>query len=255
MAWSCGTTSYVEHVDILLIGLLTFVASGVGTLTGFGTSTIMVPVLVSVFPLPQALLLVGIVHWFGNVWKMVLFRRGIRWHLILAFGIPGLIATVVGGMLVFRAPEALLARVFGGALLAYVVFLAVKGRVKVPEATSTAVAGGTLYGFTAGAFGIGGAVRSAFLSAYDLPKAVFIATGGAIGLAIDSARLVTYLVEGAALGPRLLYGLLLFIPMSFAGAAVAKKLVDRIPQERFRTVIAVFLAAVGVRLLLFPPIA
>jgi uncharacterized membrane protein YfcA len=40
-------------VDIALIALLTFLASGVGTLTGFGTSTIMVPVMASSFPLPQ----------------------------------------------------------------------------------------------------------------------------------------------------------------------------------------------------------
>jgi hypothetical protein len=38
-------------VDIALIALLTFSASGVGTLTGFGPSTIMVPVMASFLPL------------------------------------------------------------------------------------------------------------------------------------------------------------------------------------------------------------
>jgi uncharacterized protein len=46
-------------MDIALIALLTFFASAIGTVTGFGTSTIMVPVLVSRVPLPQTLLLVG----------------------------------------------------------------------------------------------------------------------------------------------------------------------------------------------------
>jgi uncharacterized membrane protein YfcA len=40
-------------MDILLITLLTLLASAVGTVTGFGTSTIMVPVLLSCLPLPQ----------------------------------------------------------------------------------------------------------------------------------------------------------------------------------------------------------
>jgi len=117
-----GRYALEPAVDTLLIALLTVVASGVGTITGFGTSTIMVPVLAGFLPLPQVLLLVGIIHWFGDIWKMLLFRSGVRWRLILLFGIPGLIATALAGMLVFRAPETLLSRVLGGFLLAYVVW-------------------------------------------------------------------------------------------------------------------------------------
>jgi uncharacterized protein len=239
-------------VDIALIALLTLVASGVGTLTGFGTSTIMVPAMAMFFPLSQTLLFVGIIHWFGNVWKMALFREGLRWDLILKFGVPGIALTVVGGALVFRIDETLLARFMGGVLLGYVAFLFVKDRFKVPQSTATAVTGGALYGFSAGVFGIGGAVRGAFLAAFDLPKAVYIATAGAIGLAIDSGRIVTYLFEGASLEARLLWGLLLFVPLSFVGAKMAEKIVHRIPQEHFRTVVAVFLGLAAGRLLIFP---
>jgi hypothetical protein len=91
-----------------------------------------------------------------------------------------------------------------------------------------------------------------FLAAFDLPKAVYIATAGAIGLIIDSGRLVTYWWEGAALSPRLLWGLLLFIPLSFVGAKIAERIVERIPQDRFRYVIAAFLCLVGLKLLFFP---
>ena len=90
-------------MDLPLIGALTLVASAVGTLTGFGTSSIMVPVLVSFYPLPQTLFPVGIIHWFGDIWKMLLFRSGVRWRLVLLFGGAGIVATVLGG-LVFRAP-------------------------------------------------------------------------------------------------------------------------------------------------------
>lgn len=49
-------------MDMVLIAILTFFASGIGTLTGFGTTTIMVPVLLSFVPLAEALLFVGIIH-------------------------------------------------------------------------------------------------------------------------------------------------------------------------------------------------
>lgn len=51
----------MEQMDqIVLLILLTLVAAGVGTLSGFGTLTIMVPVLTLFFPLPVALLFVGL---------------------------------------------------------------------------------------------------------------------------------------------------------------------------------------------------
>lgn len=153
--------------------------------------------------------------------------------------------SMVGGFLVFQAPEEVLSRVLGAFLLAYVVFILVKGRFKLPETTATALLGGALYGLTAGVFGVGGAVRGAFLAAYDLPKEVYIFTAGAIGLAIDTGRLATYWWQGAQLDDRLLWGLLLFVPVSFVGAKVAERIVERIPQERFRAVIATLLALIA----------
>jgi uncharacterized protein len=239
-------------MDTALIALLTLVASAVGTFTGFGTSTIMVPVLVAFLPLPQVLLLVGIVHWFGDIWKMLLFRSGIRWNLILLFGATGIAATVAGGLLVFRVPETVLARALGAFLLAYVLFILAKPRFRIPQTTLTATAGGLLHGFTAGVFGVGGAVRGAFLAAFDLPKGVYIFTSGAIGLIVDSGRILTYWSQGAALQPRLLPGLLVFVPVSFVGAKVAERIVQRVPQDRFRFAVAIFLGLVALQLLLFP---
>jgi hypothetical protein len=46
--------------------------------------------------------------------------------------------------------------------------------------------------------------------------------------------------------------MLLFVPASFVGARLAKRLVDRIPQQHFRKVVAAFLFIVGVKLLVWP---
>ena len=239
-------------MDIVLIAALTLLASTVGTFTGFGTSTIMVPVLAAFLPLPQVLLLVGIIHWFGDIWKILLFRSGARWTLILLFGGTGIVASVIGGLLVFQTPEGVLARALGAFLLVYVAFIFAKPRFKVPQTTLTAISGGLLHGFAAGIFGMGGAVRGAFLAAFDLPKAVYILTSGAIGLIVDSGRIATYWSQGASFETRLLWGLLLFVPVSFAGAKIAERIVERVPQERFRVVVAVFLGLVALQLLLFP---
>ena len=109
-------------LEIIFFGILTFFAAGIGTATGFGTSTVMIPVLLLLLDMPVALLFVGIIHLFGNVWKVILFKKGLDWKLVLSFGIPGIIASYLGASLSFWAADFELKRILGGFLLAYVVF-------------------------------------------------------------------------------------------------------------------------------------
>jgi hypothetical protein len=107
-------------------------------------------------------------------------------------------------------------------------------------------------GFFAGIFGVGGEIRAAVLAAFNLPKEVYLFTLGAAAFFIDSARIAAYIAHGTRLEGMFLWGLLLFIPLSFLGARVAKKFVDRVPQYYFRLAIALFLALVGLKFLVFP---
>lgn len=234
-------------MDIVLITLLSLIAGGVGTLTGFGTATIMVPALLLAYSLPETLLLSGIVHWFGNLWKIGLFWSGIRWRLILLFGIPGLVLTWFGASLVYQLDVNIIMPLLGIFLMAYSVFIFFNRHFTVPATNTTAVLGGGLSGFMCGIFGVGGAIRSAFLSVFNLPKEIYIATAGFIGLIIDSGRLIRYAIEGTTVTSVPLWSLPLFIGASFIGALIAKQLVDRIPQQQFRLVVMVFLFAVAVR--------
>ena len=76
-------------MEIPLIAVVVIIAAGVGTLTGFGTSTIMVPIMLLFYPLPQTLFFVAIIHFCGNIWKLLLFRKGISWRLIGALMVTG----------------------------------------------------------------------------------------------------------------------------------------------------------------------
>src|SRR3989304_9474405 len=98
---------------IYLLILLTLLAATVGTMTGFGTSTIMVPVLSLFLPIPQTLLFVGILHWFGDIWKMLFFKKGFNLKLILLFGLPGIIASFLAAKLPLTLPETVLQRSLG----------------------------------------------------------------------------------------------------------------------------------------------
>jgi hypothetical protein len=89
--------------QLILLSLLTLFGSAIGTATGFGTSTIMIPVM-ALFVSPSiALLFVGIVHLCGDIWKVLLFKRGFDWRLILGFGLSGIAASFLGASLSLQA--------------------------------------------------------------------------------------------------------------------------------------------------------
>jgi uncharacterized membrane protein YfcA len=231
---------------------MVLVASFAGTVTGFGTSTLLIPVVSLFVGLPETLLLVGIIHWCTDVWTLVLFRQGVRWRLILAFGIPGVAASLAGARLTFVINQAVLSRILGVVLLAYVAMLLALPSLRLPGNDATAVSGGAVSGFLAGLTGVGGPVRSAFLAAFDLPKAIYLATGGAIALAMDTVRVPIYYAGGTRLETLLLWGLLAFVPLSFIGSLAARRVVDRVPQRYFRTVVAIALLALVTKLIVAP---
>lgn len=239
-------------MEILAIALLTFVAGAIGTITGFGTSTIMVPILALFFPPVTAIFLVTIIHWFGDLWKVLLFKKGFNVRLIAILGISGIIAGYGGSVLSLEIDPTILLRALGIFLALYAFFLLLRPSFSVPARPSVAVVGGAVSGFFAGVFGVGGVMRSAVLNAFNLPKEVYIATAGAIGILVDSTRLITYVASGVSLPERLAWGLLIFIPVSLIGAFAAKGVVDRIPQERFRIVIALFFLIIGVKFIVWP---
>lgn len=113
---------------------------------------------------------------------------------------------------------------------------------------------GTITGFSAGIFGIRGAIQAVALSAYDLKKEMYIATTGMISLFVDTIRLITYWLAGSIelIDMSLRIGLLIFIVISFIGAVIGRLIVDHIPQPVFRSVVAVFIFIVGIKLLVWP---
>ncbi len=224
-------------MEFFLILFLTFIAAFFGTITGFGTSTIMVSALAIWFSLPEVLLFVGIIHWFGDIWKILLFKKGINWKLILLFGIPGIIASYLGASIPLSADPIILKRVLAVFLTGYTLFIIFPSKWKLAENNRNALVGGVLSGFFAGLLGVGGAVRGAFLGAFNLPKSTYIFTSGAIAFLIDSTRLIRYYQGGVEIKDFSITLLFVAILVSYFGAYFAKKLVNKVPQDKFRYIV------------------
>ena len=234
---------------LFFVTTLTFLGSFIGTVTGFGMATVMMPVVLLYMPIPQAFLFVSSVHWWGNLWKVILFRGSISLSLCLHFSLPAILFSILGAYLTVYIPTMIFLKLFGAVLVAYLFFVVLYPSFKIPQTNLMAVLGGCCSGLMAGLVGIHGAVRSFFLSAFDLPKAVYITTGAVIALLVDTSRIATYLILGIRFMPILVWGVLLSIPLSLLGTFVGKKVVHKIPQNYFRFVVAIGLGILGIRLL------
>jgi uncharacterized protein len=229
--------------------LLSLMAEVMGTVGGFGSSAFFVPVANFFLDFKFVLGITAIFHLSSNISKLFLFRNGLDWKLLLRFGVPGVIGVVVGGFLSAIVPEVFLTQGLGIFLIVMSVILLIWRKLKLAPTTPNAVAGGTLSGFMAGIVGTGGAIRGLTLAAFSLEKDVFIATSAAIDLGIDASRSVVYFANGYITKESLIYIPFLLV-IGLLGSWIGKKILERISNETFRTIVLLSLMGIGVLMLL-----
>lgn len=223
--------------------IIAFLSDVAGTVAGFGSSTIFLPFALLFFPFPEALFLVACAHVFGNFGRLGLFRAGLDRGLLIRFGLPSVVFSLLGALLVPHVPQDALKAALAVFIFAYAAatLAGVKGRVRPTPAA--AVAGGAASGFFAGIIGTGGALRGAFLSAFRLSKEAYIATAAAIAIATDLTRIPAYVAQGV---DALVWPLVpVLLATSFSGAWIGRKIVRRLPQETFRRIVLAALLAVS----------
>ena len=146
----------------LLFFAFAFVAEVIGTMVGFGTSTIFLPLALFFIDFKAALILVAIFHLFGTFGRLTFFRQGIDKRLAIAFGIPSVLFTIIGALLVNFVPQELLKFVLGIFLFFFSINSIFWREPKLAQKNANAVLGGSASGFIVGLIGTGGAIRSAF---------------------------------------------------------------------------------------------
>ena len=223
-----------------------FLAEVAGTVAGFGSSTIALPLALFFFDFNTALVLVAFLHIFGNLGRIGFFRKGIDWKLLVRFGIPSVGLTLTGALLVSYIPQNTLKGILGLFLISYATFSLWKENFQIQASSMTAIVGGGLSGFFAGLIGTGGALRGAFLTGFRLPKEKYIATAAAIALAVDITRIPVYLKEGFLQTKYFWYLPVLFI-IALVGSFTGKQIVKRFSYKLFRKTVLFAILLIGAK--------
>ena len=240
----------MDWPDAILFMACAFAAEVIGTMAGFGAATIITPIAVLFMDMRTAIAVVACFHLFGNASRLFFFRRHVAWPFCFQFGLAAVVCGVVGANLTTQMSSSLIKLVFGAFLLLYVAITQLAAdRVHLPKGRSMLLGGGAASGFIAGLIGTGGAIRSACLLAFGLPKEVYLGTSAAIALAVDATRVPIYLT-GQLLPQSMVPMVVGLIGVAFAGAWLGRRLVHRVSAVGFRRFVMVMLAVMGLKLFL-----
>ncbi len=230
----------------ILFFLSAFVSEIIGTIAGFGSSTVFLPLALLFFDFKTALVLVALLHIFGNFGRISFFKSGLDKRTLVIFGIPSVVLTVIGALLVQYISQDFLKGILGIFLIGYAILSLWKEDLKVRESLLTSIIGGGLSGFLAGLIGTGGALRGAFLTAFGLPKEKYIATAAAIALAVDITRIPIYFA-GGFLGSQFYFYVPILFVMALTGSFIGKQIVKRVPQKAFKKMVLVAILIIGIK--------
>ncbi len=234
----------MEPADIIFLAI-GFFSEVVGTMAGFGSSTIYLPLTSYFVDFKTALVLVAIFHLFGNIGRITFFRHGLDRKVLLVFGLPSFLLSLLGATLVGGLSQTLLKLLLGIFLISLSVTFLVRPKLAFPSNTRSLLLGGGISGFIVGLIGTGGALRAAFLTGLKIDKEKYIATAAVIALGTDATRIPTYLANGF-LAEQYYYFIPILFGIALAGSFVGRKIVGRIDQAKFKkmVLIAIILASI-----------
>lgn len=209
------------------------------------------------YPPELAIALTGFVHFVNSALKSAL-NRSVNWKIVLVFGLPSLLAAVIGSvfltmlsnktLILFDLTETLLTRpvsllkfIIGFFMMSFSILeLTLKGK----SSALPLWLGGALSGFMGGLSGHQGALRSVFLMNRVGEVSAFVSTAAFIGLMTDVSRNSIYLVSlnwGTVDIPQLV----LTVIAAAAGVLIGTRLLKKITFGFIQTVVSIGLFILG----------
>ena len=231
--------------EIVSLAIIGFISEIIGTIGGFGSSLFFVPLASFFLDLPTVLGITAFFHVFSNVSKIALFRKGFDKKLVIQMGIPAVLFVIVGAFLSKYVNGDWMELILAIFLIIISLVLMMTHLIQITANAKNAVVGGAMTGFVAGLIGTGGAIRGIVLSVFNLKPEIFVATSAFIDLGIDFSRSVVYAANGYVKWD-VLYLLPILVSVSFFGTWIGKKVLLKIPQERFKYVVLGLILSTGI---------
>lgn len=220
----------------LIFFLLALLAEIVGTISGFGSSILFIPLASLVLDFKVVLGITAVFHVFSNLSKIYLFQKGIDKQIALKLGIPAVLFVTLGAWLTNYIPQKEIEMGMNFIIFSIALYMMSGHHKRIKESNTNLYLGGTLSGFLAGLIGTGGAIRGITLAAFNLEKDAFIATSAIIDMGVDVSRAGVYIASGYFQREHVILIPFLII-ISIAGSYAGKRILNYIPEKIFQYIV------------------
>ena len=229
----------------LLFIFLALIAEILGTVGGFGSSVFFIPIAAFFLDFHSVLGITALFHVSSNLTKIAMFRKGFDKKLVFYLGIPAIIFVLIGAYLSkFIISEKLEIWLAIFLIITSLIFLIFK-TISIVPSRKNSIIGGVVSGGIAGLVGTGGAIRGLTLTSFKLKPEIFIATSAIIDLGVDSGRGIVYWFNGYVHSHDL-YIIPFLVIASIFGTYIGKKLLTKISEAKFRTIVLVLILIAGI---------
>ncbi len=220
----------MEYLVILAVGLIAGTISGV---VGFGSSIMLMPVLVISFGPIHAVPIMAIAALMANFSRILVWWRAVDWRACAAYAVTGVPAAALGARTLVALPAHMVETAIGAFFIGMVPARRWLAAHDFKLNLWHLAALGLLIGYVTGIVVSTGPITVPVFLAYGLVKGAFIATEAAGSLAVYASKAAAFRTLGI-LPPDIIYKGLITGSTLMAGAFIAKRFVLKLEPEQFR---------------------
>ncbi|MFZ2739448.1 MAG: sulfite exporter TauE/SafE family protein [Burkholderiaceae bacterium] len=235
----------MEFALVLLIGLI---AGTLGGIVGFGSSIMLMPVLVLVFGPREAVPIMAIASIMANASRVAAWWREVDWRVCAAYAATGIPAASFGAQTLLRLPPGVVEAILG---IFFIVMIPLRRWMMRRQWRLTLwhMAGvGAIIGYITGLVVSTGPINTPFFLGYGLVKGAFLGTEALGSLAVFISKALTFREMGAMPLEALAKGLIIGCSLT-AGSFIAKRFVQQLNAEKFHLLMDLLLTVAGLTML------
>ena len=236
-------------IEWVLLAIVALFAATLAAVSGFGGAAVLLPALVAIFGIREAIPILTVAQLIGNGARVWFNRRELNWSVIGWFTIGAVPLGLLGGYLFAVAPLSALTRLLGAFLLLTVLWRHVGSwkASRLPLQSFIAIGAGAT--FLSALLGSVGPIMAPFFLAFGLVKGAYIGTEAMATVVMHVTKIVAYrqasILKISAVGIGLALG-----PIMVLGSFVGKKVVDRLSERIFVLIIEIVLITAGLSFLI-----
>lgn len=230
--------------ELVLLAAAALAASTLAAVTGFGGAAVLLPVLVAVFGVRDAIPILTVAQLIGNGSRVWFNRTELDLGVVRWFALGGVPAALLGGLLFATTPLSALTRILGAFLLVVVAWRHLRPGPppNIPQRSFVILGAGS--SFLSALLGSVGPLMAPFFLAYGLVKGAYIGTEALSTVIMHATKLVAYGTASLLTTGTVAIGVALGSIM-VAGSFTGKRIVDRLPDRVFVIVIEGVLIVAG----------